>query len=457
MSMFKAHQSNKAAAINPLKMSQPLGGAMALLGISNCLPCFHGSQGCTAFGLVLMVRHFREAIPLQTTAMDQVQTILGGYDNLEAAVLTMYERNKPEVIGVCTTGLTETKGEDMQGALAIFRKRHPEVAENCNLIFVNTPDFTGGLEDGFAATVTAIVEGMVEPASLKVTNQVNVLAGSHLTPGDVEEIRDLIEGFGLVPVILPDLGTSLGGRQPDDFKATTLGGTTATEIKGMGRSVLTLVLGEHMRKPAEALERKTGVPFKLFDRLVGLEAVDQFIKTLADLSGRPVAPRIRRQREHLVDGMLDGHFYFTRKRVAVALEPDLLFAYSAFLQDMGCEVTAAVAPTQSPVLEKIKAWSLLVGDHEDFETLSRGADLVISNSHARQSTARSGVHLLRAGFPTFDRLGAGHRVVVGYRGTRDLLFEIGNIFLANDHEHSNHDGGLDGTTEGRHAGSHAQT
>jgi nitrogenase molybdenum-iron protein NifN len=452
--MFRAHQSNKAAAINPLKMSQPLGGALALLGIDNCLPCFHGSQGCTAFGLVLMVRHFREAIPLQTTAMDQVQTILGGYDNLEAAVLTMYERNKPEVIGVCSTGLTETKGEDMQGALTIFRKKHPEVAEKCNLVFINTPDFTNGLEDGFANTVTAVIDAMVEPASLKVANRVNVLAGSHLTPGDVEEIRDLIEGFGLAPVILPDLSTSMGGRQPDEFKATTLGGVTATEIKGMGAAVVTLVVGEHMRRPAEALERKTGVPFKLFDRLVGLEAMDEFIRTLADLSGKPVPAKVRRQREHLVDGMLDGHFYFSRKRVAVALEPDLLYAYCAFLQEMGCEVTAAVAPTQSAILEKIRAWSLLVGDHEDFETLSRGADLIISNSHARMSVSRSGTPLVRAGFPTFDRLGAGHRVVVGYRGTRDLLFEIGNIFLANDHEHSTHDWGLDGATEGHHAGAH---
>ncbi|GEO40932.1 nitrogenase molybdenum-iron protein NifN [Skermanella aerolata] len=454
--MFKAHQSNKAAAINPLKMSQPLGGALALLGIDSCLPCFHGSQGCTAFGLVLMVRHFREAIPLQTTAMDQVQTILGGYDNLEAAVLTMYERNKPEVIGVCSTGLTETKGEDMRGALTIFRKKHPEVAEKCNLVFINTPDFTGGIEDGFANTVTAVIDAMVEPASVKVSNRVNVLAGSHLTPGDVEEIRDLIEGFGLTPVILPDLSTSLGGRQPDDFTATTLGGVTAAEIKGMGAAVLTLAIGEHMRKPAEALELKTGVPFKLFDRLVGLEAVDAFITTLSGLSDRPVPARVRRQREHLVDGMLDGHFYFSRKRVAVALEPDLLYAYCGFLQEMGCEVTAAVAPTQSAILEKIRAWSLLVGDHEDFETLSRGADLVVSNSHARMSVSRSGAPLVRAGFPTFDRLGAGHRVVVGYRGTRDLLFEIGNIFLANDHEHSIQDWGLEGTTEGHHGGSHAK-
>jgi nitrogenase molybdenum-iron protein NifN len=30
----------------------------------------------------------------------------------------------------------------------------------------------------------------------------------------------------------------------------------------------------------------------------------------------------------------------------------------------------------------------------------------------------------------FDRLGAAHQVSVGYRGTRDLIFSIGNLFIA---------------------------
>jgi nitrogenase molybdenum-iron protein NifN len=108
------------------------------------------------------------------------------------------------------------------------------------------------------------------------------------------------------------------------------------------------------------------------------------------------------------------------------------------------------------VLERIRAWAVQVGDHEDFETLAHGADLVVSNSHARQAVERLGVELVRAGFPTFDRLGAGHRVVVGYRGTCDLVFEIGNIFLHHDHtHHAQPPVGTHGITEGGHAGTHA--
>ena len=60
------------------------------------------------FGLVLFVRHFKEAIPLQTTAMSEVATVLGGYDNVEQAILNIYNRTKPEIIGICSTGVTET-------------------------------------------------------------------------------------------------------------------------------------------------------------------------------------------------------------------------------------------------------------------------------------------------------------------------------------------------------------
>ncbi|MBI1206552.1 MAG: nitrogenase iron-molybdenum cofactor biosynthesis protein NifN [Azospirillum sp.] len=424
----------RSLAVNPLRMSQPLGGALAFLGLDRCMPCFHGSQGCTAFGLVLLVRHFREAIPLQTTAMDQVSTILGGAENLEAAILNIYERTHPAVIGVCTTGVTETKGEDMAGALVTFRQRHPELCDLA-LVFVSTPDYVGGLEQGYAAAVGGIIDSLVEPHGSCVVGQVNVLAGSHLTPGDIDELRDVIEAFGLRPIMLPDLGGSMSGRQPDQFAATTLGGTTLEQIRSMGRSQITLVVGEHLRAAGDALQHKTGVPTVFFDRLTGLEPCDRLIRTLMELSGRPVPQRLRRQRESLVDAMLDGHFYFGRKRVVLALEPDLLYVYAHFLAGMGCSVIAAVAPTPSSVLDHIDATTVKVGDHSDAEALAAGADLIISNSHARQGAERRQVPLLRAGFPTFDRLGAAHRAVVGYRGTRDLIFEIGNLFLAGDQEH----------------------
>lgn len=425
--------STKSCTVNPLRMSQPLGAALAFMGLRNCMPLLHGSQGCTSFGLVLFVRHFRESIPLQTTAMSEVATVLGGFENVEQAIVNIVGRTKPDVIGICTTGVTEIKGDDLDGYIKMVRANHPELA-NVALVPVSTPDFKGAFEDGFAATVTRIVETLVEAPAEGIApdaDRINVLAGSHLTPGDIDELRDIIEAFGLVPTFLPDISGSLDGHLPDDFTPTTHGGVSVAEVAAMGGAAYTLAFGEQMRKAAVALETKAGVPFTLLARVTGLAAADELMATLAKISGRPVPPKYRRQRSQLVDAMLDGHFYFGGKSVAIGAEPDMLLNIGGWLADMGCTVSAAVTTTTSPILAQVPSDEVLIGDLEDLERRAEDCDLLVTHSHGRQAAERLGVPLFRMGLPMFDRLGAAHQVAVGYRGTRDLIFAIGNVFIAN--------------------------
>ncbi|MEW6682479.1 MAG: nitrogenase iron-molybdenum cofactor biosynthesis protein NifN [Nitrospirota bacterium] len=426
-------KSHKSCSVNPLKMSQPIGAALAFLGLDRCLPILHGSQGCTSFGLVLFVRHFRESIPMQTTAMNEVTTILGGAENIEEALLTLYKKADPAVVGLCTTGLTETKGEDIVGAVKAFQSKHPELADR-TIVPVSTPDFVGAFQDGWAKAVTRIVEELVEGESEELSGRVNVLAGPYLTPADIDEIRELIKAFDLAPTILPDLSGSLDGYVPDDFSPTTMGGTGLNEIRAMGNAEITLALGESLRPAAEALQNKCGVPFVVFDRVTGLEATDRLIDLLHRLSGEEVPAKYRRQRSRLVDAMLDGHFSFGRKKIAIGAEPDLLYALSSLFADMGAEIGAAVTTTESPILEKIPASEVLIGDLEDLEERAKGCDLLVTHSHGRQAAERLKIPLLRVGIPIFDRLGAAHRLSAGYQGTMRLIFEVGNMWLADLNE-----------------------
>jgi nitrogenase molybdenum-iron protein NifN len=430
--MVNADATRKSCTVNPLKLSQPIGAALAFMGIDRCMPLLHGSQGCTSFGLVLLVRHFREAIPLQTTAMSEVATVLGGFENLEQAVLTIASRAAPAMIGICSTGVTEIKGDDIEGFIRLIRTRHPELA-NLAIVPVATPDFQDAFQDGWAKAVTAMVTHLVPAQTLytpRRPDQINILPGSHLTPGDIEELKALVAEFGLEPVVLPDLSGSLDGHMPTDFTPTTIGGTTIAQISSMGDSVHTLAIGEQTRTAAEALQSKTGIPFDLFDRLTGLAPNDAFLAALSRISGKPVPPSLRRQRSQLLDAMLDGHFFFGGKRVAIAAEPDLLFAMSIWLTEMGCTIPAAITTTESPLLGRIPAATTMIGDLEDVEQHAANCDLLIAPSHGRQAAERLNTPLFRLGMPVFDRLGAGHRVSVGYRGTRNLIFDIGNIFAA---------------------------
>jgi nitrogenase molybdenum-iron protein NifN len=217
---------------------------------------------------------------------------------------------------------------------------------------------------------------------------------------------------------------------------TTLGGTPPDAIARMGQSVMTFAVGQHMRGPAEALRRRTNVPFRVFDTVMGLEPFDAFIAELMAVSGRSAPAAIRRQRSRLVDAMLDGHACFAGRRVALAAEPDLLVSLASFLSGLGCDIVRAVSPCNAPSLAQVPADAVVVGDFDEIEQAAMGADrtpeLIVANAHAEAISRLSGVPLFRAGFPIFDRLGAAQRVNVGYDGARALLFELANLFLEHD-------------------------
>jgi nitrogenase molybdenum-iron cofactor biosynthesis protein NifN len=425
-------KKKKSIVVNPLKQSQPLGAALAFLGLKGMMPLFHGSQGCTAFAKVLLVRHFREAIPLSTTAMTEVSTVLGGEENVEQAILTLVEKSKPEIIGLCTTGLTETRGDDMEGILKGIRKRHPEL-DKLPIVFVSTPDYKGSLQDGYAAAVESIVSELPEPGRI-ISNQVTILVSSGFTPGDVEEIKEIVSAFGLEAIVVPDLSASLDGHLDDSYQAVTTSGTSTKQLRDIGNSVFTLAIGESMGGAAEILQQKFDIPYELFTHLSGLDAIDNFLQALEDISGHSVPEKYRRQRNQLLDAMLDTHFYFGRKQVSLGLEPDLLWSTTCFLRSMGAEVHAAVTTTKSPLLEQIPVEKVTIGDLEDLETLAVGSDLLITNSQGKAVADRLGIPLYRQGMPIYDRLGNGFSCKVGYRGTIQLLFDIGNLLLEHEEE-----------------------
>jgi nitrogenase molybdenum-iron protein NifN len=451
--MANVVESKKACAVNPLKMSQPLGASFAFLGLDACMPVMHGSQGCTSFGLVLLVRHFKEAIPLQTTAMNEVTSILGGYDNIEAALLNIRKRAAPKVIAICSTGLTETKGDDVDGYIVTVRKRKPELNDT-EIIYASTPDYVGGFEDGYRTAVTAIVKTLVKPLPVNA-KQVTLLPGSHLAPADIDELREIIEAFGLSAIVLPDISGSLDGHIAPDWRGTTLGGTTLEQVRAAGASALTLGVGEQTREAAEALQSIAGTPLEIFDRLTGLEVNDRFLQLLAKLSGKPVPAKYRRQRSQLLDAMLDGHFYTGGVKVAIAAEPDLLLAVGSLLHEMGAELRCCISTTKSASHALLPAQTVVLGDLEDFEQGAADCDLLVTHSHGRQAAERLNKPLLRIGFPVFDRIGNAHRCQVGYRGTMALIYEIANLMIEQIGHHHATDWPL--TPEALHAASTVTT
>ena len=247
--------------------------------------------------------------------------------------------------------------------------------------------------------VEVLVEAPKTPAR-RDPARVNVLPGCHMTPGDLDELRTIIEDFGLEPSFLPDLAGSLDGHIPDEFAPTTIGGIGVEEVATMGYASWTIAIGAQMRRAAEAMQQKTGVPFRVFERLCGLAPNDEFIIFLSEISGRPVPLKYRRQRGQLVDAMLDAHFHIGGRKLAIGAEPDLLYDVGGMLHEMGAHIDVAVTTTQSPVLERLPAEDVLIGDLEDLEKLAkeRDCDLLDTHSHGRQAAKRLNIPFYRAGY-----------------------------------------------------------
>ena len=428
----------KALAVNPLKASQPIGASLAFLGLADAMPLEHGARGCTSFNKLFFMRHFREPIALQTTAMDQTTTILGADGNVVEALATICGKNRPSVIGLITTGLSESQGADIPPTVAAFRAAFPQY-QDAAIVPVSATDTLGNLETGFALALESIIGALISsaPAATRSLRTVNVLASAMLTPGDIEAIKDWTSAFGLTPIVLPDIADLLDGHMIEaGFSTLTYGGTPRGSIADMGASIATLVIGRSIGRAADLLQSRTGIPDYRFPSLMGLKECDAFTAALAKISGREVPAGIERKRAQLEDAMVDCQFQLGGARVAVAADPDLLAAIAGFLTSLGAEVVAAVASARADHLSQLPIESVVIGDLEDFEWLAREqkAELIVTNSHGAGIAARLGTAFLRAGFPVYDSYGAHTRSWSGYSGSRQTLFDIANLLAAHYQE-----------------------
>jgi nitrogenase molybdenum-iron protein alpha/beta subunit len=199
----------------------------------------HGSQGCTAFGKVFLVRHFREPIPLQTTAMDQVSSIMSADENVIEGLRVLCEKNSPESSACRRRGsprrraATSTAGARVPRPPSGVRGNRRGAGEHPGLFRLPGIRLCAGRgsDHRHAGPDSQAASGRTTPA------QVNVLASSMLTPGDIEAIKAWIEAFGLQPLVLPDIGDSLDGHLVDqDTSPLTLGGTPTRRPRDARRS-----------------------------------------------------------------------------------------------------------------------------------------------------------------------------------------------------------------------------
>jgi len=435
---------DKPLSINPLKKSQILGAVTAFLGVNGCMPLVHGSQGCMAFTKNFLTQHYREITPMQSTAIYDIATIIGDDNNLHEGIANVIEKQNPDIIGVVTSGLSETRGDDIKGAIVRFREKFPQY-DSKYIVPVSTPDFKGDSEMGFGKAVASIIETIAEPSEIyRVPDRkrVNILAGMHLTAGDSDWLRRLFEDFDLDVFILPDLASSMGG-QVNRYYGLPEEGSSLRGIKSMGSADFTIAIGRSMEISADRLLEKCEIPYKLFDSLTGVKASDELLSWLIEYTDKPAPDWVKVERQRAIDSMLDAHFNYGGRSCSIAAEPDLLYSLGTFItKELGISIDCAVSSVKSELLDRIEAGHKLVGDLYDLEESSGESDFVLGNSNCVPICQRVGKPLFKVGYPIKDMLGHFHRTFIGYRGAMELAFALGNICLNLDIDKSHEIGDM---------------
>lgn len=429
--MAQIIKNKKPLAEQPLKVGQPLGAALAFLGFDSSIPLMHAAQGCSAFAKVFLIQHFHEPIPMQSTAMDPISTVMGSDTNLTEAFENIAQQHHPKLIGLLSSGLTEAQGADIKRAVKLFQKESPKY-KSTHIVAVNTPDFYGSLETGYASAVESMVEQLVAekvPGNVR-RKRINLVVSHMLTPADIELLKSYVEAFGLVAVVIPDLSLSLDGFLAEqDFNALSQGGTTIEQLKTAGQALATIVIGKSLDRVASMLQQRTQIQTETFAHLHTLEATDRLINLLSHLSRRQTPDVIKRARGQLCDALIDTHVQLGGKKVAMAMEADHLIAFNAMFDTVNIKTSCAVAPCNQPQLTSLNMDQVHIGDLQDLyeQVKNDPVDLLLSNSHASNIAKQLNTPLLRIGIPIHDQFGYFAKVFIGYSGIRNTLFELANM------------------------------
>jgi len=262
---------------NACKLCAPLGAGIAFRGIEGCIPLIHGSQGCATYIRRYVISHFREPIDIASSNFSETSAIFGGGDNLKSALDNVIRQYNPTAIGIATTCLSETIGDDIRLYLEQFRVEKGKEKLPA-LLSASTPSYRGTHMEGYQAALKAAVEGLAEGGERQ--DRINLLPG-FLSPADLRHLKEILSDFPIENTLLPDYSETLDGESWSDYQKLAPGGTSIAAIRSMGAACKTLQLGRSLAERETAatfLKARFGIPVMTLGYPVGIRETDRFFR-----------------------------------------------------------------------------------------------------------------------------------------------------------------------------------
>ncbi len=447
------HTDSFVSTRNACKLCAPLGASVAYKGIEGCVPLIHGSQGCATYVRRYLISHFKEPVDIASSGFNEESTIFGGGPTLKVALKNVDTQYSPQMIGISTTCLSETIGDDVS---AILKEYKQEQSCNAMLSHASTPSYCGTHVDGFHQAVLAVLQQMVKPSD--TYNDAVVLMPGFLSPADYLHLKEIFAAMKQELILLPDLSVSLDNPTWDSYTRIPEGGTPMKDIQKVSGSKGFIQFGtilnagqvagkvkntQKSSTPAQMLVNEYGMPGYEIRIPIGIHATDAFFKSIKKLTGKTTPAQFEMERGRLIDAYADGHKYVFGKKAVLYGEEDFVVAMTSFLMEIGIQPIIIASGGKSGRLqmeidnvvpENAPQKPVRIEEAADFESIAEWSremkpDIIIGHSKGYYIARELDIPIVRVGFPIHDRLGGQRLLHVGYRGTHRLFEQIANALI----------------------------
>jgi len=443
----------EALTVDPAKACQPLGAVLCALGFENTLPYVHGSQGCVAYFRTYFNRHFKEPVACVSDSMTEDAAVFGGHQNLYDGLQNAIALYKPEVVAVSTTCMAEVIGDDLN-AFINNAKKDGYLPQEMPAPFAHTPSFVGshvngwdGMFEGFCRQFTL---NSMDDKEVGSNKKVNLVTGFETYLGNYRVLHRMMQEMGVPYSVLSDPTEVLDTPADGEYRMYA-GGTALDEIKDAPNAIDTLLLQPwQLVKTKKFIKGTWNQPTSDVAVPMGLDATDDFLMKVSELTGIEIPASLTTERGRLVDMMTDSHTWLHGKQFGLYGDPDFVMGLTKFLLELGCEPTVILSHNGSKkwkkAMDKMLADSpygqnseVFVGkDLWHFRSLmfTRKPDFMIGNTYGKfiqRDTRAKGkefeVPLIRLGFPIFDRHHLHRQTTWGYEGAMQILTTLVNAVL----------------------------
>lgn len=443
--------------VNPCKMCMPMGASQALKGFKSTMNIIHGSQGCSTYIRRHMAAHYNEPVDIASSSLSEEGTVYGGSKNLKIGISNLVNMYQPEIVGVLTTCLAETIGDDIERIVKEVREL--EEFDNVDIIPIPTPGYGGSESEGYFAAI----RGIIKYYSTKLTfdevenyheqtsgpdHHINIVI-SNATCEDIREVKRIVALLGVKALILPDISDVLDAPYKPHYDKLSIDGVSREEVMTVFKAKATIELGDIVAEqysPSLFLQDVYDIPSYRMPLPIGINGTDRFIETILGIYDIELPKELQLERGRLLDGMIDSHKHSALGKCCVFGDMDLVYGISSLLVENGVEVKIASTGATTKkfkvkmcnLLDKYNTSGLVLQD-TDFETIREAikdeeVNLMIGNSDGKFIWEKDHVDFIRVGFPVHDHIGAQRKLRMGYKGSMRLLDEIINHLL--DQKHS---------------------